>query len=425
MGRTIHILKLVGLVAALTASSSNSSTSPFSCLSPFRSDEQGCNGIRDKRACLSSRDGRQIASWRGARIKDEPCIWCADKPCTTESDAVCEAEDYLNSAAGVIVNPSMQKYFMKATCPGPSSNTRTMATNRSYSTHLIIQVQNLRISHPMQPGTDQLLLECATVIASGLGLGSEHIKDLSGLEKHVSVFPSTVARVEQNSAQASSTFECLLNLPSFVLLSKVNSSFYSDDFAAALTKGLYEAASSTHGGVISGNLSVASRTLEISEEWATIGLSVPAPIPAAKRHHVPPWGWMLIGLASLLSCVALLGVGLCLCKCICYPSHVEARSTKESQLTRGASLASTQSTQFSASAQSGGPWSGSPAVSRFPGQSGAAAPLAWSMKDGQWMPMNTLMQPAPSAMAMRTLETRVTPVAHHDYRLPPEQGLQF
>jgi len=51
---------------------------------------EGCNLIRDKKMCLSSKDGR-----RGLNISDSPCQWCCDGHCSIGGNNVCEPRHWL------------------------------------------------------------------------------------------------------------------------------------------------------------------------------------------------------------------------------------------------------------------------------------------------------------------------------------------
>jgi len=75
-----------------------------SCLAVAHSQlDVGCNGVRDRSQCLSSRDGRTAAEWMGLKIANQPCVWCGGKSCTNLGDAVCEPADFMlrGQASGV------------------------------------------------------------------------------------------------------------------------------------------------------------------------------------------------------------------------------------------------------------------------------------------------------------------------------------
>lgn len=66
----------------------------------LRSEPKGCGSIRDKLACLSSKDGRSGYQVRGLQVGDEPCVWCGGGLCTSNNDAVCEPFDWLANGEG-------------------------------------------------------------------------------------------------------------------------------------------------------------------------------------------------------------------------------------------------------------------------------------------------------------------------------------
>jgi len=60
----------------------------------------GCNAIKDRRTCLSSRDGRNQTAADGIRILGEPCTWCGGIPCTTRNSHLCEPLDFVLNGQG-------------------------------------------------------------------------------------------------------------------------------------------------------------------------------------------------------------------------------------------------------------------------------------------------------------------------------------
>jgi len=70
----------------------------YDCLQKF---DMGCHTIKDKRTCLSSRDGRSnTIDKNGLKILGEPCTWCGGIACTTRNMHVCEPLDYLLNGQG-------------------------------------------------------------------------------------------------------------------------------------------------------------------------------------------------------------------------------------------------------------------------------------------------------------------------------------
>jgi len=60
----------------------------------------GCNTIKDRRTCLSSRYGRNTTDADGIRILGEPCTWCGGIPCTTRNLHLCEPRDFVLNGQG-------------------------------------------------------------------------------------------------------------------------------------------------------------------------------------------------------------------------------------------------------------------------------------------------------------------------------------
>jgi len=90
----------------------------------------GCNGIRDRTTCLTSRDGRVTPEWMGVRISDQPCIWCGGKYCTSHGDALCEPADFMlrGQALGVWKSGVSASLLEHATCaPTPTPTAPTQA----------------------------------------------------------------------------------------------------------------------------------------------------------------------------------------------------------------------------------------------------------------------------------------------------------
>jgi len=57
-----------------------------SCLNQQK--DAGCNGIKDRDTCLSSKDGR-------FDHMSDPCVWCGGASCTTDNDNHCEPQAWL------------------------------------------------------------------------------------------------------------------------------------------------------------------------------------------------------------------------------------------------------------------------------------------------------------------------------------------
>eukprot|EP00929_Paragymnodinium_shiwhaense_P083076 TRINITY_DN44123_c0_g1_i1.p1 TRINITY_DN44123_c0_g1~~TRINITY_DN44123_c0_g1_i1.p1 ORF type:complete len:378 (-),score=98.29 TRINITY_DN44123_c0_g1_i1:633-1766(-) len=76
------------------------------CLAPFI---DGCEAIKDKQKCLSSKDGRsEVPQWKKKtklRVLGEPCVWCGGEPCVKPlqgrpGGALCESMDWLLNGKG-------------------------------------------------------------------------------------------------------------------------------------------------------------------------------------------------------------------------------------------------------------------------------------------------------------------------------------
>jgi len=86
----------------------------------------GCNSVRHRVQCLSSRDGRPAAEWRGVRIANEPCVWCGGIQCTNLGYALCEPRDFMlrGQALGVWRYGVPLSSLEYATCPTPTTAPR-------------------------------------------------------------------------------------------------------------------------------------------------------------------------------------------------------------------------------------------------------------------------------------------------------------
>jgi len=86
----------------------------YDCLEDFA---KGCHSIKDKRTCLSSRDGRDTKDKNGLKILGEPCTWCGGIACTTGSLHVCEPLDYLLNGQGkAFMDFTAKKVYTVAKC---------------------------------------------------------------------------------------------------------------------------------------------------------------------------------------------------------------------------------------------------------------------------------------------------------------------
>ncbi|CAE7445884.1 Esyt3 [Symbiodinium sp. CCMP2456] len=61
---------------------------------------EGCNNIREKDKCLTSRDGRPFIQVAGFDVHAQPCVWCGGKPCHGNNDNLCEPYDFIINGGG-------------------------------------------------------------------------------------------------------------------------------------------------------------------------------------------------------------------------------------------------------------------------------------------------------------------------------------
>eukprot|EP00439_Symbiodinium_sp_Y106_P072232 s1827_g13.t1 len=61
---------------------------------------EGCNNIREKDKCLTSRDGRPFIKVAGFDVHAQPCVWCGGKPCHGNNDNLCEPYDFIINGGG-------------------------------------------------------------------------------------------------------------------------------------------------------------------------------------------------------------------------------------------------------------------------------------------------------------------------------------
>lgn len=51
----------------------------------------GCEAIKDRDRCVSSRDGRPWQKWNGRLVQGQPCVWCGEEGrCPQSSGSICE-----------------------------------------------------------------------------------------------------------------------------------------------------------------------------------------------------------------------------------------------------------------------------------------------------------------------------------------------
>ncbi|CAK9064941.1 unnamed protein product [Durusdinium trenchii] len=83
----------------------------------LKAEEKGCFGITDRINCLSSKDGATQVGKAGFKIGGEPCVWCGDGLCSSDSAAKCAPYDWLMNGQGVeyTTNHAIANYDV-ATC---------------------------------------------------------------------------------------------------------------------------------------------------------------------------------------------------------------------------------------------------------------------------------------------------------------------
>ncbi|CAE8653097.1 unnamed protein product [Polarella glacialis] len=59
------------------------------------SAKTGCFAVKDKLACLSSKDASGVKSDRTLAVDGEPCVWCGGGSCTSDSNDTCVPYDWL------------------------------------------------------------------------------------------------------------------------------------------------------------------------------------------------------------------------------------------------------------------------------------------------------------------------------------------
>ncbi|CAE8699816.1 unnamed protein product, partial [Polarella glacialis] len=55
----------------------------------------GCCAVKDKLACLGSKDASGVKVHRTVAVDGEPCVWCGGGPCTSDSNATCVPYDWM------------------------------------------------------------------------------------------------------------------------------------------------------------------------------------------------------------------------------------------------------------------------------------------------------------------------------------------
>ncbi|CAE8653098.1 unnamed protein product [Polarella glacialis] len=68
------------------------SATELECLVPAKT---GCMAVKDKLACLSSKDASGVKSDRTLAVDGEPCVWCGEGSCTSDSNDTCVPYDWL------------------------------------------------------------------------------------------------------------------------------------------------------------------------------------------------------------------------------------------------------------------------------------------------------------------------------------------
>eukprot|EP00440_Ansanella_granifera_P064374 gb/GFBE01069792.1/.p1 GENE.gb/GFBE01069792.1/~~gb/GFBE01069792.1/.p1 ORF type:complete len:2508 (+),score=606.03 gb/GFBE01069792.1/:1-7524(+) len=76
------------------------------CLKPVA---EGCSSLHTKMSCLNSTDGRTGYTSHGLKVGGEPCVWCGGTACTTDSNNLCEARDWLDRGQGVAFTTFLAK----------------------------------------------------------------------------------------------------------------------------------------------------------------------------------------------------------------------------------------------------------------------------------------------------------------------------
>ncbi|CAE8617299.1 unnamed protein product [Polarella glacialis] len=61
---------------------------------------KGCNTLKDKGTCLSSLDSRKEHQIAGFMIEGQPCVWCGDTRCNSNSEDMCAPHDFAIHGAG-------------------------------------------------------------------------------------------------------------------------------------------------------------------------------------------------------------------------------------------------------------------------------------------------------------------------------------
>jgi len=78
-----------------------------SCLTP---QPAGCMAIQDLAICMNSLDASEKVSEKGLSVHGEPCVWCDDGPCTSDSPDSCYPHDYLRRGEGRAFTSKVSAY---------------------------------------------------------------------------------------------------------------------------------------------------------------------------------------------------------------------------------------------------------------------------------------------------------------------------
>lgn len=70
----------------------------------------GCRAIQDLAVCMNSLDASEKVSEQGLSVHGEPCAWCDDGPCTSDSPDRCYPLDYLRRGEGRAFTLSVSAY---------------------------------------------------------------------------------------------------------------------------------------------------------------------------------------------------------------------------------------------------------------------------------------------------------------------------
>lgn len=104
----------------------------------LRTEGLGCSAVSDRLNCLSSKDASDKVAVAGLKIQGEPCVWCADGPCTSNSASQCAPYDWFVRGEGVAFTTNLATAnFIVADCKADSdaamdnSNVQCLAKHTS------------------------------------------------------------------------------------------------------------------------------------------------------------------------------------------------------------------------------------------------------------------------------------------------------